>query len=53
MISKRTTEQLEDLKRNIIELINKIESTKEFKANPGKICDWCEFRKYCPIWNWS
>ncbi len=51
MYSSRTIEQLEDLKQEIILLINKIESTTEFKPNPGKLCDWCEFRKYCPVWN--
>ncbi len=51
MTSRRTTEQLQDLKNQIIELIKKIESTTKFEPNPGKICDWCEFRKYCPVWN--
>ncbi len=46
--SKRTNEQLEQLKSEIIKLINKIESTKEYPANPGMLCRWCEFRKYCP-----
>ncbi len=48
MISKRTDEQLENLKQDIINLINKIESTKEFSSNPSCLCDWCEFRSYCP-----
>lgn len=48
MISKRTDEQLENLKQDIINLINKIESTTEFTSNPGCLCDWCEFRSYCP-----
>jgi putative RecB family exonuclease len=48
MISKRTKEQLEKLKEEIITLINKIESSKDFPPNPSKLCDWCEFRSYCP-----
>lgn len=47
MQSKRTEEQLEKLKQEIIQLINKIESTKDFPASPGALCRWCEFRKYC------
>lgn len=45
--SKRTHEQLEQLKQEIIQLINKIESEKDFSATPGILCKWCEFRKYC------
>jgi putative RecB family exonuclease len=47
MTSKRTDEQLEKLKQELIELIKKIESTTDFQANPGTLCNWCEFRKYC------
>jgi len=45
--SKRTIEQLEQLKQEIISLIDKIEQTNEFPASPGILCKWCEFRKYC------
>jgi putative RecB family exonuclease len=45
--SKRTMEQLEQLKKEVIELINKIESTTEFKASPSILCKWCGFRNYC------
>ena len=48
MISRRTDEQLESLKQDIINLINKIESTTEFNPNPGCLCGWCEFQSYCP-----
>lgn len=46
--SKRTLEQLEELKKDIIQLINKIESTQEFDPNPSVLCNWCEYRTYCP-----
>jgi len=45
--SKRTDEQLEALKQELMQLIDKIESTKDFPANPSMLCKWCEFRKYC------
>ncbi len=49
MISKRTEEQLENLKQEIIQLIQKIESTTEFKPNPSRLCKWCEFKTNCPL----
>ena len=49
--SKRTINELEQLKLEIIELINKIESAKEFSPNPSLLCKWCAFRKYCPLFN--
>jgi len=48
MISKRTDEDLERLKQEVIDLINRIESTTEFASNPSCLCGWCEFRSYCP-----
>lgn len=47
MNSTRTNEQLEQLKQEIIMLINKIETTNEFLACPSTLCRWCEFRGYC------
>jgi len=49
--SKRTPEELKKLRNEIIQLINKIESTKEFNPQPSALCKWCEFRSYCPTIN--
>jgi len=49
IISKRTDEQLEQLKQEIIQLIQKIESTTKFPTNPTILCKWCDFRSYCPL----
>ena len=49
--SKRTNEQLESLRKETIELIKKIESTTEFNANIGKLCNWCEYREMCSALN--
>ena len=46
--SRRTLQELENLKRDVIELINKIESTINFQANPSSLCNWCEFQSKCP-----
>jgi len=46
--STRTNEQLEQLKKDILNLIKTIESTKEFSPNKSVLCNWCEYKKYCP-----
>lgn len=48
--SKRTDKQLEDLKKETIKIIDKIEATKDFNPNVSKLCDYCEFRDICPKW---
>lgn len=50
MISKRTEEQLKKLREEIIQLIQKIESTTHFNTNPGNLCNWCKFKSHCPEW---
>lgn len=49
--SKRTEEQYEELRQKINNLIEKIESTKEFPPNPSVLCEWCEYKKQCSFWN--
>lgn len=49
--SKKTNEQLEILKQDTIELIKKIESTTNFPANLGKLCNWCEYKDTCSALN--
>jgi putative RecB family exonuclease len=44
----QTQEKLEKIKKEVIELIKKIESTSEFPANPSALCGWCEFQDICP-----
>lgn len=46
--AKKTNDQLEQLKKEILELINKIENAKDFPASPSGLCSWCEYRKICP-----
>ncbi len=48
--SKRTKEQLEQLKKETLELIEKIESAKIFPYNKSILCNWCEFRPSCEAW---
>jgi putative RecB family exonuclease len=49
MYSRRTDEELEKLSEELISLINKIRSTRDFLPNPSCLCKWCEFRSYCPV----
>ena len=46
--SRRTLEQLDSLKKEIRELIDKIESTRDFEPKTGVLCHWCEFQSKCP-----
>jgi putative RecB family exonuclease len=46
--SERSDEQLEELKKEVIETIQEIENTKEFKPVESALCDWCAFRELCP-----
>lgn len=48
VVSKRTDQELEELKQEIITLIDKIEITTEFSPCQSALCGWCEFRSYCP-----
>lgn len=49
--SKRTHEQLEQLKKETIELIKEIESAASFPATISRLCDWCPYKPICPAWN--
>lgn len=46
----RTNEQLESLRKEVLELISYIEKTKDFPANKSRLCDWCEYRDICEAW---
>jgi len=45
--STRADEELEELKRNTILLIDTIESAEKFPAKPSRLCDWCKFKSIC------
>lgn len=48
MSSYRTAEQLSDLRKETIALIDTIETDKEFKHRESELCDWCDYWQYCP-----
>lgn len=49
--STRTDEELEKLKQETIQLIDKIEDAAEFPTKPSGLCDWCEFKPICRQWS--
>jgi putative RecB family exonuclease len=49
--SKRTNEQLEKLKKETIELIDRIETAENFPTKKSTLCSWCEYKPICPAWN--
>ena len=46
--SRRTKEQLEKLKKEILEIIKEIEDEKYFPYNKSPLCNWCEYKNICP-----
>lgn len=50
ILSERTDEQLEQLKKDTIKLIKEIEICDDFPPATSPLCDWCEFKQICPKW---
>ncbi len=46
--SRRSREQLDALRSQTIQLIDEIEETAEYRARPGPLCRWCDYREICP-----
>jgi putative RecB family exonuclease len=51
--SKRTDEQLHQLKRETLDLIKEIEATEEFPHNKSVLCNWCEFKDICDAYKFE
>jgi len=48
LVSVRTDEQIEDLRKEIIEEIKHVESAQEFPYQKSALCSWCQFQPICP-----
>jgi RecB family exonuclease len=49
MRSRRTSEALEGLRKDIAELIDRIEAEQEFAPNESTLCNWCPYWDLCPL----
>lgn len=50
--SRRTNEELQNLKEETLKLIKQIEATTTFPSNKSILCNWCEYKKdVCQVWN--
>lgn len=45
--SSRTDEELEELKSEVMALIDEIESSTEWPAKKSRLCDWCGYKGIC------
>jgi len=52
LVSRRTDSELDELKKETLALIKKIESTTEWPACGKKFCDWCEFKRLNSLENY-
>jgi len=50
MISERNDEQLNELKKEIEDLIKEVEKCEKFPTNVSGLCDYCGYVKICPAW---
>ena len=48
--SRKTKEQLEKLKGEVLNLIGEIEETTTFPYNKSPLCNWCEYKPICSAW---
>ncbi|MDD5556128.1 MAG: PD-(D/E)XK nuclease family protein [bacterium] len=49
MRSSRRTDQLDELRRETVRLIDRIEATETFEPVESALCDWCPYRALCPL----
>lgn len=47
--SKRREEELDELKKDTIDWIKKIEATREFLPDESILCGWCYYKDICPL----
>jgi len=47
--SSRTQEQLDLIKEKVWEMLKNIEKST-FEPMPSALCDWCGYKKLCPMW---
>ncbi len=48
--SARSPDALESLRTRTVDLIRRIEETREFPPTESALCRWCEYQDICPLW---
>jgi len=48
--SARSPDALEALKSTTLDLIHKVEATREFPPTESALCRWCDYQEICPLW---
>ena len=46
--SSRAPEELHQLRKKTLELIQKIEADRHFIPKEGPLCNWCDYQGFCP-----
>ena len=46
--SRRTADQLQSLRAEVMELIGAVEADQDFRPRESALCDWCAYPEYCP-----
>jgi len=49
MRSRRAAGQLEELRSDIIALIDKVEAAEDFPPTESALCSWCDYQDICPL----
>jgi len=49
IVTKRTKEQLDKVQEQVWETLAEIEKS-DFEARSGPLCDWCGYKRICPMW---
>lgn len=49
LTTKRVDSELEDLKKEIIETCEKIQTDTEFMPKKNPLCGWCDYKNLCPL----
>ncbi|MFH1752585.1 MAG: ATP-dependent DNA helicase [Candidatus Omnitrophota bacterium] len=48
--STRNKEDYDQTKKTIIDIGTKIHA-EEFEPTPGRLCNWCDYKSICPVWD--
>lgn len=45
----RSPKDLKETRERLLDLIKQVQES-DFQPKPGPLCDWCGYRKMCPMW---